>query len=487
MAREERDQRRRAFGAQVADGSWIGVLPEAPASTAKPLQDGAHRRLSRAQVIGLALLALALLLLIAARPQAMLQGLHLLFFVGFMSHSTIKLVAAFTPRAPSVATPLADEALPAYTIIVPLYREAAVAEELIANLARLDYPRDRLQVLIVLETQDHETQLAFADLDLPVGFQVLIAPPGSPRTKPRACNIALERAHGELVVIYDAEDAPHPGQLREAAARFAEADADLACLQAPLRIEPDPRFLPDQFALEYAVLFEVFLPALARWGLPFPLGGTSNHFRASALRAVGGWDAYNVTEDADIGFRLAARGHRLDVLARPTFETSPATLKVWTPQRARWIKGHLQTLAVHARGPAVRTPRGAVALVLTLALPVMSSHLHGPMFAWLVLQGAGAMLDLCPAVPTMDWMLMFFGWTCVAIAGAQAQRRAGHRQRSLPLLGAIFYWPLQSLAAAEALRQFVVAPFHWDKTPHTPRAAHPSLSRLLARTGRALP
>jgi cellulose synthase/poly-beta-1,6-N-acetylglucosamine synthase-like glycosyltransferase len=74
-----------------------------------------------------------------------------------------------------------------------------------------------------------------------------------------------------------------------------------------LRIEPDPRFLPDQFALEYAVLFEVFLPALARWGLPFPLGGTSNHFRASALRAVGGWDPYNVTEDADIGFRLAAR------------------------------------------------------------------------------------------------------------------------------------------------------------------------------------
>jgi len=162
-------------------------------------------------------------------------------------------------------------------------------------------------------------------------------------------------------------------------------------------------------------------------------------------------------------------------------------LKIWTPQRARWIKGHLQTLAVHARGPAVHTPRGLAALVLTLALPVMSSHLHGPLFAWLMVQGMGAMLDLCPAVPAMDWMLMFFGWTCIAIAGTQAQRRAGHRQRVLPLLGAIFYWPLQSLAAAEALRQFVVAPFHWDKTPHTPRAANPLLPRLLARTGRALP
>ena len=487
MAREERDQRRRAFGAEAADGSWIESPSHGPASRAEPLEDGAHRRLSRGQMVGLATLALTLLLLTALRPHPMLEGFHLLFFVGFMGHSTIKLVAAFTPRISTIATPLPDEALPAYTIIAPLYREAAVAAELVANLARLDYPRDRLQVLIVLEAQDHEPQAAFGVLDLPAGFQVLIAPPGSPQTKPRACNIALERAHGDLVVIYDAEDAPHPDQLREAAARFAQADASLACLQAPLRIEPDPRFLPDQFALEYAVLFEVFLPALARWGLPFPLGGTSNHFRASALRAVGGWDPYNVTEDADIGFRLAAQGHRLDVLARPTFETSPATLKVWTPQRARWIKGHLQTLAVHARGPAARTPRGLVALALTLALPVISSHLHGPMFAWVMLQMVGAGFDLCPAVPAMDWMLMVFGWTCIAIAGAQAQRRAGHRQRPLPLLGAIFYWPLQSLAAAEALRQFVVAPFHWDKTPHTPRAANPLLPRLLARTGRALP
>lgn len=487
MAREERDQRRSAFGTKPSDGRAIEGPRGEAVQAAAPLPDGAHRRLSRGQMAGLAILLAILLVLATFQTRATLEGFHLLFFVGFMSHSAIKLVAAFTPRAPTLAASLPDEALPAYTIIAPLYREAAVAAELVANLTRLDYPRDRLQVLIALEADDHETQAAFGALDLPAGFQVLIAPPGSPQTKPRACNVALERAHGELVVIYDAEDAPHPGQLREAAARFAQADAGLTCLQAPLRIEPDPRFLPDQFALEYAVLFEVFLPALARWGLPFPLGGTSNHFRAEALRAVGGWDPYNVTEDADIGFRLAALGHRLDVITSPTFETSPATLRIWTPQRARWIKGHLQTLAVHARGAAARTPRGAAALVLTLALPVASSHLHGPLFVWLMLQWSGSMLGLCSAIPAMDWMLVFFGWTCVAIAGAQAQRRAGHRQRPLPLLGAIFYWPLQSLAAAKALRQFIVAPFHWDKTPHTPRAANPLLPRLLARTGRALP
>ncbi len=287
MAREERHQRRRAFGTKPADRHWIEAFGSG-AVKAAPLPDGAHRRLSPGQAIGLAGLAVVLALLIWLQRDAMLEGLHLLFFVGFMGQSAIKLVAAFTPRVSTAPPALPDDALPAYTVIVPLYREAAVAAELVANLARLDYPRDRLQVLIVLEVDDHETQAAFGALDLPAGFQVLVAPPGSPQTKPRACNVALERAHGDLVVIYDAEDAPHPGQLREAAARFAQADAGLACLQAPLRIEPDPRFLPDQFALEYAVLFEVFLPALARWGLPFPLGGTSNHFKASALRAVEG-------------------------------------------------------------------------------------------------------------------------------------------------------------------------------------------------------
>ncbi|CAN5211799.1 glycosyltransferase [soil metagenome] len=454
---------------------------------AKPLPDGAHRRLSRAQGIGLASLALLVIIAVVMKPHATMEALHLLFFAGFMANSMIKLAAAFTPRAPVVAPSLSDEDLPGYTLIVPLYREASVAAELIANLARLDYPSDRLQVLIVLETDDHETQAAFAALDLPAGFQVLVAPPGRPQTKPRACNVALERSHGDLVVIYDAEDAPHPEQLREAAARFAASDERLACLQAPLRIEPDPRFLPDQFALEYAVLFEVFLPALARWRLPFPLGGTSNHFRASALRAVGGWDAYNVTEDADIGFRLAAQGYRLDIITRPTFETAPTNVRAWIPQRARWIKGHVQTLAVLARGPIVQNPRGLAALILTLALSVASSHLHGPLLAWLVLSWIGSVLDLCAPVPTMDWMLVYFGWTCAAIAGAQAQRRAGHRQRPLPLLGAVFYWPLQSIAATKALWQFIVAPFHWDKTPHTPRSANPLLPRLLARTGRPLP
>lgn len=478
MAREERDQQGRAWRA--------GAPIAAPGAPAPPLPDGAHRRLSPAQVVGLILLAALVMVLAATRPALLAEIFRWLFVAGFTLNAVVKLAAACTPRPAAVPARTDDDALPVYTVICPLFREAAVAAELVENLSRLDYPRDRLQVLIALEAKDHETQAAFQVLPLPTFVQMLIVPPGSPQTKPRACNHALDRARGQLVVIYDAEDAPHPGQLREAAARFAADGPDLACLQAPLRIEADRDFIGEQFALEYAVQFEVLQPALARWGLPFPLGGTSNHFRVEALRAIAGWDAYNVTEDADIGFRLAARGYRLGVIASPTFETPPR-FGPWFPQRARWVKGHIQTLAVHLRGPAARCPRGLASLVLTLALSVVSSHLHGPLFLWLLAKVAAALLGVRDQIAIEDVVVLTFGWSCASIAGVRGLERAGMKPRFLMLLGAVGYWPLQSLAAVNAAVQFVVAPFHWDKTPHQPRAPTKTSPPAPPQTGRGLP
>lgn len=204
---------------------------------------------------------------------------HHLFFILFAGTALTRLLAAMIPGPTAPSRSLADIDLPAYTVIAPLYREAEIAPDLVTALSALDYPVDRLQILIAVEGDDAETRDRLEALRLPSQMSVMVAPPGWPRTKPRACNIALEQATGELLTIYDAEDRPDPGQLREAAARFAAASPRLACLQAPLRIEPDRRLLLAQFALEYAVQFEVLMPALARLGMPFPLGGTSNHFR----------------------------------------------------------------------------------------------------------------------------------------------------------------------------------------------------------------
>ena len=236
-------------------------------------------------------------------------------------------------------------------MLAALHDEAAVTGQLIERLARIDYPADRLQGLLLLEAHDHATIAAALGARRPPWLDILLIPAGAPQTKPRALNCGLALATGDLLAVYDAEDEPHPLQLREAAARFAaDAAGGLACLQAPLRIRQGPAaFLDRQFAAEYASLFESTLPGMARLGLPFPLGGSSNHFRVDALRAVGGWDAWNVTEDADLGFRLWEDGWRAGVIRHPTIESAPGGLDNWLPQRARWLKGYMQTWGVHTR------------------------------------------------------------------------------------------------------------------------------------------
>ena len=213
---------------------------------------------------------------------------------------------------------------------------------LLRALDRLDYPRSKREVLLLVEADDAATRAALAGR-LPPGFRVVEVPPGRPRTKPRALNVGLLLTRATLITVYDAEDRPDTDQLRRAAARFALAPASLACLQARLAIDRGGGLLARLFAIEYAVLFEFLNLGLARMRLPMALGGTSNHFRADALRTVGCWDAWNVTEDADLGLRLARFGYACEMLDSVTWEEAPARLPGWFKQRRRWTKGWLQT------------------------------------------------------------------------------------------------------------------------------------------------
>ena len=406
-----------------------------------------------------------------------------LLSVSFLSIFTVAcvwklaLAAAALARSRPEPPSLTDEELPRYAVIVPLYREAQMVPGLLQALGGLDYPRDRLQVILALEPDDAQTRDAVQSTPAPAGLSVEVAlsPAAGPRTKPKACNAALARATGALITVYDAEDRPHPGQLREAAARMAAGPARLGCLQAPLRIAPQRGWLPRQFALEYAALFDVALPGYAALGLPFPLGGTSNHFRREALDAVGGWDPGNVTEDADIGFRLAARGWRLDVMSRPTLETAPSTLAVWTPQRTRWVKGHMQTWGVHARAPLDGGWRRLAALQLSLGLSLLSSLFHGALatgVAACVLVGVSS--ARLPVIAPANLALLFGGWGSAVLCMQLGARRAGLHMRIRDALAAPLYWPLQSLAAVFAVWQLVRQPFYWDKTPHEPQADLPA-------------
>lgn len=170
--------------------------------------------------------------------------------------------------------------LPVITLLIPLHREAAVLADLVRAIGALDYPRDKLDVKLLIEADDAETLEASEKLGAHETFEVIPVPPGLPRTKPKALNYGLAFARGDLVAIFDAEDRPHPGQLRAAVAAFRAGDDRLAVVQAPLNIHNGAEaWLAGQFALEYAIHFRVWLPMLARLGVPLALGGTSNYFR----------------------------------------------------------------------------------------------------------------------------------------------------------------------------------------------------------------
>src|SRR5208282_646403 len=301
-----------------------------------------------------------------------------LFFGGIYVRSCA--IAAHFLRRPVAPPALSDRALPTYTIIAPMYREASVAAQFVAALKALDYPAAKLEIKLVLENDDSETAAALRKTGLAPNMEIVITPDGAPRTKPRALNVALPLARGKLLAIYDAEDRPEPDQLRIAAAAYAVAGPRVACLQARLTVDNGgDGFFPYFFAVGYASLFDVINPGLGKLGMPMPLGGTSNHFRTALLRRVVGWDAWNVTEDADLGLRLARFGYQVETIDSATYEDAPVTFSDWLGQRTRWLKGWMQTLAVF-----LRTPRHYIRKMglfrAFAALCVMVSLIAGPLF-----------------------------------------------------------------------------------------------------------
>lgn len=320
-------------------------------------------------------------------------------------------------------------------------------------------------------------QRALADYRLDAHFDIIIVPAGLPQTKPRALNYALQFSRGELVTIYDAEDVPELDQLRRAAERFAASPPDLACLQAQLTFyNPNENWLTRQFTAEYAALFGVLLPALANHGLPLLLGGTSNHFRAAALRKVGAWDPFNVTEDADLGLRLARQGYETAMLGSLTYEEANTRIYNWMRQRARWLKGFLATWLVHMRHPLdLMRELGPAGFwtMQALTIGVFASALLHPLCMTLMVglfvlypslsAGVGAGFIVLAGL-NLFILLAGYGF---AIA---LTRRGLHRRGIFGWAGTLatmpLYWLLMSVAAWLALWQFLTAPFHWNKTEH---------------------
>lgn len=400
----------------------------------------------------------------------------------FLFASTLKVYSLFLPKIYGLSCVAApnrtdDKDLPIYSILVPLFNEANIVEQLTVNLLALDYPRSKLDIKLLFEQTDHETIAAAKRLNLPECFEFFVVTDSLPRTKPKAMNFVLPFVRGDYVTIYDAEDRPAPDQLRKAITKFESEDANLACLQASLEYENwNENWLTRHFFIEYATQFNRHLWALDRLHIPLPLGGTSNHFKTKILREVGGWDAYNVTEDADLGIRLALKGYRAGLLNSITFEEATHKLYPWIKQRRRWLKGWIQTIIVHSRQPIKLYKKigifrfiGFLALMsgmifssllhpIILALPfilyftfdfsiVMSSNLHISMFV-------------------LSLSALVIGYSAALLSNFQAIAEF-KRWRLLPtLISSPVYWLLISISAWLAIYEYYKNPFYWAKTEH---------------------
>ncbi|MBB3315080.1 cellulose synthase/poly-beta-1,6-N-acetylglucosamine synthase-like glycosyltransferase [Rhizobium sp. BK181] len=396
---------------------------------------------------------------------------------------------ALVDRKSGVPSLPASERLPVYTVLIALYREADVVAQLVRALRRLNWPMSRLDIKLVCEADDHATIEALRSERLEPQFEIVEVPPAHPRTKPKALNYALAGARGEFVVIYDAEDRPHPDQLRAAYAQFAASPPDVVCLQAPLVISNgSASWISAAFALEYAALFRMLLPMLARRRMPVPLGGTSNHMRVADLRACGGWDPHNVTEDADLGMRLYRLGYRCGVIDCPTYEDAPATFRVWLNQRTRWFKGWLQTWLVMMREPA-RLLRemgmgGFLMFQLLIGGMLLSSLTH-PWLIMLLVTTAGYLALGFPPTDTgegalflLDLANMAASYGLFLLLGSVVMLREEKRSVGWRWLYVPLYWMMISVASWRALFELPRKPFFWDKTPHIPVSSSEKLRRF---------
>ncbi len=459
-------------GEAIARDAAFAFRDKAPASSAGTLDS------KRVLLLLAATGAMAAAMVWLVSGEVALLAVQALLSAVFLSWTTLRLAGClYDPSGDEPELDLDDRHLPVYSLLIPLYKEAASVPRLVAAMRALDYPPEKLDIKLVVEADDRQTREAIAAVGLPAHMEEVVVADVGPRTKPKALNAALAFARGSYVAVFDAEDQPEEDQLRRALAAFRAGGPRVACVQARLCVDNGAEcWISGHFAAEYAGQFDVLLPALSALNMPILLGGTSNHFRRDILEELGGWDPFNVTEDAELGIRLSRAGWRTEVIASSTFEEAPVTLKAWLGQRTRWLKGWAQTLLVHGRHPGALLADlgwgGTAAVLVLTAGPFASTLLHpicvGLLF-WHLARGdfwdpGSNWVEV--GISALTYVTLVVGYGSAALTLHTGLRRRGMALRAGLLLSFPFYWLLLSLAAWRAVTDLVRRPHHWEKTAH---------------------
>ena len=414
----------------------------------------------------------------------------LLYLLSTIDRNYLMLKGIGSPELVSVsdedALAVPDEDLPVYTVLLPVYHEPEIVQNLLRGIGNLNYPAEKLEVLLLTEEDDTTTEAALLGVSI-AHVRVVVVPEHQPKTKPAACNygMSLPGLQGEMITIYDAEDVPEPLQLRRAVVALRRATVDVGCLQARLcYFNERQNLLTRWFTMEYDQWFAAILPAVAHARSVVPLGGTSCHLTTRVLREVGGWDAYNVTEDADLGVRLARYGYRTMILDSITFEEANSDVINWIRQRSRWYKGYLQTSIVHLRRPRhLRRDLGLKATLrlinLTGLVPILNAFnflLWSAMVVWLVARPHVVTLMFPPVTYYTSLAMLMLAAPLSIFAGLVTTVALSKPYLWWAALLVPLYWMLQSIAALKALYQLVFRPSYWELTVHGLAGSQPAVA-----------
>ena len=370
---------------------------------------------------------------------------------------------------------IVNEDLPIYSILLPVYKEDKLIKKLIWNLQAIDYPREKLDIKLLIEEDDSKTLNAVRNLDFPAIFEVIVVPFHMPKTKPKACNYGLHFCRGKFLTIYDAEDIPDTDQLKKVVAMFNKLPSNYICIQSALNyFNRNENFLTRMFTLEYSYWFDYMLPGLDTLDIPIPLGGTSNHFKTENLVELGAWDPFNVTEDADLGVRAYAKGYKIAVVNSTTYEEANNEPFNWIRQRSRWIKGYMQTFLVHMRDPVKLWKKLGWKGFLGFSFFIGATPLTFLVYPFLLGIFISYLIFDLSSIKTLfpDWVLFvsIFNLMVGNILMIYINMMAVFKRRFYELI--LFsianpvYWLMHSIAAFKGLYQLIVKPFYWEKTDH---------------------
>jgi glycosyltransferase XagB len=396
----------------------------------------------------------------------LLVGINIVFIVNMVFKFFIFFSSLGEDKYPSYKK-IKESTLPTYTILLPLYAESSSIPGLLSNIKKLNYPKEKLDVIIIVEQFDKQTIRFLNRQNKENFFRIICVPRSYPKTKPKACSYALKFARSSTyLTIYDAEDRPDPDQLLKAVSLFRQSPEKVVCLQACLNYyNRKDNMLSALFSIEFSIWFDFFLRGLERLNIPIPLGGSSNHFKLNKLREFKGWDPYNVTEDADLGYRLAKQGYRTKILNSFTMEESPISVKVWLLQRARWIKGHMQTYIVHLRTvnnfKKHFNRRGMLGFHFFLIIPIVSYFFQILLPVVFFLSADTAFVY----VMKLTTILICLLWVIVSLFFARyVVVKNRWRNMSSSVILSPFYYFLHSVAFFIAIYQLLFKPHYWDKT-----------------------